>query len=160
MVAHGIIQNFVAIVNPAIFGYEKQCILTVRNIGKKIKEEEIMKKINLIGDLRFYTKQLGGAALFSALVKGGSEDKIGLMVDILKPAVADYKLLDLQPVYTNITNSDLKIINTLLSNARMEISSIAKSTSLSTRTVARRLERMKEHHVVDFTIFMDMSSCI
>ena len=158
MVAHGIIQNFVAIVNPAIFGYEKQCILTVRNIGKKIKEEEIMKKINLIGDLRFYTKQLGGAALFSALVKGGSEDKIGLMVDILKPAVADYKLLDLQPVYTNITNSDLKIINTLLSNARMEISSIAKSTSLSTRTVARRLERMKEHHVVDFTIFMDMSS--
>src|SRR5215831_1533810 len=80
------------------------------------------------------------------------------MIDILKPAVAEYKLLDLQPVFTNVTRSDLKIINALLSNARMDISSIAKSTSLSTRTVTRRLERMKEHHVVDFTIFIDMSS--
>ncbi len=158
MLAQGIIQNFVAIVNPAIFGYEKQCILTIRNIGKKIREDEIMKKISLVGDLRFYTKQLGGAALFSVLVKGGSEDKIGLLVDILKPAVVDYKLLDLQPVYTNIINSDLKIINTLLSNARIDISTIAKATSLSTRTVTRRLEKMKEYHVVDFTIFMDMSS--
>ena len=158
MLAQGIIQNFVAVVNPAIFGYEKQCILTIRNIGKKIREDEIMKKISLVGDLRFYTKQLGGAALFSVLVKGGSEDKIGLLVDILKPAVVDYKLLDLQPVYTNIINSDLKIINTLLSNARIDISTIAKATSLSTRTVTRRLEKMKEYHVVDFTIFMDMSS--
>jgi len=158
MLAQGIIQNFVAIVNPAIFGYDKQCILTIRNIGKKIREDEIMKKISLVGDLRFYTKQLGGAALFSVLVKGGSEDKIGLLVDILKPAVVDNKLLDLQPVYTNIINSDLKIINTLLSNARIDISTIAKATSLSTRTVTRRLEKMKEYHVVDFTIFMDMSS--
>ena len=94
MLAHGIIQNFVAIVNPAIFGYEKQCILTIRSIGKKIKEDEIMKKLNLAGDLRFYTKQLGGAALFSVLVKDGSEDKIGLMVDILRPAVAVCKVLD------------------------------------------------------------------
>ncbi|HEY7572781.1 MAG TPA: AsnC family transcriptional regulator [Nitrososphaeraceae archaeon] len=158
MLAQGIIQNFVAIVNPAIFGYEKQCILTIRNIGKKIREDEIIKKISLVGDLRFYTKQLGGAALFSVLVKGGSEDKIGLMVDILKPAVVDYKLLDLQPVYTNIINSDLKIINSLLSNARIDISTIATATSLSTRTVTRRLEKLKEYHVVDFTIFMDLSS--
>ena len=158
MLAHGIIQSFVAIVNPAIFGYEKQCILTIRSIGKKVKEDEILKKLNVAGDLRFYTKQLGGAALFSVLVKSGSEDKIGLMVDILKPAVADCKLLDLQPVYTNIINSDLKIIKALLSNARMDISNIAKETSLSARTITRRLEKMKEHHVVDFTIFMDMSS--
>jgi DNA-binding Lrp family transcriptional regulator len=158
MLAQGIIQNFVAIVNPAIFGYEKQCILTIRNIGKKVKEDEIIKKISLVGDLRFYTKQLGGAALFSVLIKGGSEDKIGLMVDILRPAVVDYKLLDLQPVYTNIINSDLRIINSLLSNARIDISTIAKVASLSTRTVTRRLEKMKEHHIVDFTIFVDLSS--
>lgn len=66
------------------------------------------------------------------------------MVDILKPAVVDCKLLDLQPVYTNIINSDLKII--------------AKETSLSARTIRRRLEMLNEHHVMDFTIFMDMAS--
>jgi DNA-binding Lrp family transcriptional regulator len=114
--------------------------------------------MNLVGDLRFYTKQLGGATLFSVLVKGGSEDKIGLMVDILKPAVVDCNLLDLQPVYTNIINSDLKIIMALLSNTRMDIFNIAKKTSLSARTIRRRLEKLKEHHVIDFIIFMDMSS--
>src|SRR5262245_17690193 len=29
MLAQGIIRSFVAIVNPAIFGYEKQCVLTI-----------------------------------------------------------------------------------------------------------------------------------
>jgi DNA-binding Lrp family transcriptional regulator len=35
MVPKGIIQKFVVMVNPAIFGYEKHCFLIVRNIRKK-----------------------------------------------------------------------------------------------------------------------------
>jgi DNA-binding Lrp family transcriptional regulator len=34
MIAKGIVQKFVVMVNPAIFGYEKQCFLIVRNIDK------------------------------------------------------------------------------------------------------------------------------
>jgi len=40
MVSKRIIQSFIVMVNPAIFGYEKQCFLTVRNIDRIVTKEE------------------------------------------------------------------------------------------------------------------------
>jgi DNA-binding Lrp family transcriptional regulator len=40
----------------------------------------------------------------------------------------------------------------LLDNPRMEILDIAEKISMSSKTVARRLEKMIENHVLDFTI--------
>jgi DNA-binding Lrp family transcriptional regulator len=40
----------------------------------------------------------------------------------------------------------------------MPIEDIAKETSLSTKTVARRLEKLTENHVLQFTIVVDLSS--
>jgi DNA-binding Lrp family transcriptional regulator len=37
----------------------------------------------------------------------------------------------------------------------MSVEDIAKETSLSPRTVARRLEKMVENHILQFTIFTD-----
>jgi DNA-binding Lrp family transcriptional regulator len=51
MTSNGIIQNFVVRVNPVIFGYEKECILTVRYTDKTIKEEDIVNRLNLLGDV-------------------------------------------------------------------------------------------------------------
>lgn len=46
----------------------------------------------------------------------------------------------------------------LLSNPRMLVEDIAKETSLSTKTVARRLEKlMIENHILQFTIFTNAS---
>lgn len=42
MTSNGIIQNFVVRVNSVIFGYEKECILTVRHTDKTIKEEILL----------------------------------------------------------------------------------------------------------------------
>ncbi len=41
MVSSGVIESF----NPVIFGYEKFCILILRNIDKMIKEQDIFKKV-------------------------------------------------------------------------------------------------------------------
>lgn len=57
-----------------------------------------------------------------------------------------------------VLNSDFKIIKCLLSNPRIQIEDIAKHTSLSTKTVTRRLEKLRENHVVEFGIIRDMSS--
>ena len=57
MISNGIIQKFVVLVNPLIFGYEKQCILIIRHIDKTLKEQEILNKINLLGDVFAYAKQ-------------------------------------------------------------------------------------------------------
>ena len=46
----------------------------------------------------------------------------------------------------------------LLSDARMSAEDIAKETSLSPRTVARRLEKMRENQVLQFTISRNLSS--
>jgi len=48
----------------------------------------------------------------------------------------------------------------LLSNARMEISEIARELSISEKTVTRRLDRMKEQRQLEFSIQCDPASMI
>lgn len=57
-----------------------------------------------------------------------------------------------------IHSSDLKIIKCLLANPKMQIETISKETSLSTKTLTRWFEKMKENPIVQFTIMRDMSS--
>jgi DNA-binding Lrp family transcriptional regulator len=40
----------------------------------------------------------------------------------------------------------------------MQVEDIAKYTSLSTKTVTRRLEKLRENHIVEFGVIRDMSS--
>jgi DNA-binding Lrp family transcriptional regulator len=91
-------------------------------------------------------------------IKPGAEDKIGLMIDLLKPAIVDSKFVDYKPTSMSITNSDFKIIKCLLSNARMEIADIAKDASISSKTVARRIDKLREGRILEFSILRDMSS--
>ena len=160
MVSKGIIQNFIVMVNPAVFGYEKQCFLTVRNIDKIVKKEEgyIFNQLSLLGDVRFYVRQLGGDAIFVLLVRPEAEEKIELISTLLKPATVEYRFAMINPPSMNISISDLKIIKCLLSNARMEIADIAKESSISPRTATRRIEKLTQNHMLDFRIIRDMSS--
>jgi DNA-binding Lrp family transcriptional regulator len=48
LISQGIIQSFVVRVNPVIFGYKKTCILTMRHVNKKIKEDDILNKLKLM----------------------------------------------------------------------------------------------------------------
>ena len=160
MISHQIIQNFVINVNPVIFGYEKECFLTIKDIDRKaIKEDDILNGLNLLGDVVVYAKQLGGAFIFVLLLKAGAEDKIGLMVNLLKPAIVESSMfVSHKPISVNINNSDFKIIKCLLSNPRMQVADIASEASISTKTVKRRLEKMRENHILQFSILRDMSS--
>ena len=80
MISQGVIQDFVVLINPVIFGYEKQCFLTIRcNNNNPIKDEEIIKRLNLVGDVLAFAKQLGGSSIFVLVVKSGTEDKIKIV---------------------------------------------------------------------------------
>jgi DNA-binding Lrp family transcriptional regulator len=61
-------------------------------------------------------------------------------------------------VHVRIHSSDLEIMKCLLSDAQMPVEDIAKETSLSRKTVARRLDMMRENHVLQFTTGTDLSS--
>jgi DNA-binding Lrp family transcriptional regulator len=162
MLAKGVIQKFVVVVNAAIFGYEKECILLLRNIDKIIREQEedgyIFNQLNLLGDVRYYVKQLAGAAIFLVLLRPDAEDKIKLMNNLLKPAIVEYKFMMINSPSINVNITDLKIIKCLSSNARMEIADIAKEASISPRTATKRIEKLQQHHIIDFRVIRDMSS--
>ena len=96
-------------------------------------------------------------------VRSGAEDRLGILADLLKPAdvqsfFARYEPGRFNPVNVKIHSSDLEIMKSLISDPRLRVEDIAKETSLSSRTVARRLEKMRESHILQFTIFTDSSS--
>ena len=159
MVSSGLIRSFAVVINPVVFGYEKECILILKNIGKTINEQEIFKKVSLLGDVFLDFKQLEQAAtLFVLFVRKGAEDKVGILTDLLKPAEVESIFGSFRSVNVRIHNSDLEIMKCLLSDPQMPIEDIAKETSLSRKTVARRLENMREKHVLQFSTSTNLSS--
>lgn len=159
MLSNGVIQRFVVLINPIIFGYEKLCILIVKNIDKTTKEQDIFNKISLLGDLVAYSEELEGSYILRLYVKDLPQYKIEIVTDLLKPATVKAFFADFSPPPTmKIHSSDLEIMNCLLSDARKSVEIIAKETSLSPRTVTRRLEKMRENYVSQFTISRNLTS--
>lgn len=158
MVSNGIIQNFIVLINPVIFGYEKLCILIVKNIDKMIKEQDIFKKVSLLGDIFGISKHLEGDAILILYVRNLAQNKIGILIDLLKPVTLEALFATYRPVTMKILSSDLEIMKCLLSDSRMLSKDIAKKTSLSPKTVARRLEKMRENHILQFSIVQNVSS--
>jgi Lrp/AsnC family leucine-responsive transcriptional regulator len=156
MISQNIIQTYVVRVNPIIFGYEKECFLAIRS--KSTNERDLLTRLNLLGEVLVYAKQLEGASIFALALKPGAEDKIRLLNDIVEPADIETTFVNYSPISMNVSNSDLSIIKRLTSNTRIEVSKIAKYASVSTKTVERRLEKMLENHILEFTIVRGMSS--
>lgn len=150
MLAKGIIQSFNVVANPAIFGYEKECFLIVKNIDKTIKEQDLFKKISLLGNVLAYSEHLGGVAIFLVFVKDVAQNKIDILTSLLKPATTETILANYRPPSMKILSSDLEIMKCLHSDPRMPVEDIAKEISLSSKTVARRLEKMRDNHVLRF----------
>jgi DNA-binding Lrp family transcriptional regulator len=158
MVSNGVIQGFLVRINPVLFGYEKECILTLRRIAKTIKEQDILNRVGLVGDIFVFAKQLGGALIFVLSVRAGAEDKIPILTELLKPATVQSIFVSYKPLTMRIHSSDLDIMKCLLSNPRMPIEDIAKESSLSSKTVKRRLNIMRENHILQFSISTNLSS--
>ena len=159
MLSNGVIQRFVVLINPIIFGYEKLCVLIVKNITKTTKEQDLFKKLSLLGDLVAYSEELEGSYIFRLYVKDITQYKIETVTDLLKPATVKAFFADFSPPPTmKIHSSDLEIMKCLLSDARKSVDNITKETSLSPRTVARRLEKMRGNYVSQFTISRNLTS--
>ena len=159
MLSNGVIQRFVVLINPIIFGYEKLCVLIVKNITKTTKEQDLFKKLSLLGDLVAYSEELEGSYIFRLYVKDITQYKTETVTDLLKPATVEAFFADFSPPPTmKIHSSDLEIMKCLLSDARKSVENIAKETSLSPKTVARRLEKMRGNYVSQFTISRNLTS--
>jgi DNA-binding Lrp family transcriptional regulator len=135
MVSNGAIERFAVRINPVIFGYEKECILTLMDIDKTIKEQEMLNMVSLVGDVIVYVKHLKGTAGFVLYVRAGAEEKMSTLADLLKPSTLETIFVSYRPISIKVHSSDFKIIKSLLSNPRMLIDRIAKEVLLSSKTV-------------------------
>jgi DNA-binding Lrp family transcriptional regulator len=140
-------------------GYEKECLLTIKQIEKTIEDDDLLNRSNLFGEVEIFAKQLGGARVISLATRSGAEDKVGLLVELFRPAIVECNFIEYKTASMRINTTDLKIIRCLLSDARMRLTDIANQTSTSTKTVSNRIKKMRENHIlIDFTVILNISS--
>jgi DNA-binding Lrp family transcriptional regulator len=123
--------------------------------------DDIVNHLNLLGDVSTHAKCLGGISAFCFAIKEGHEDKLKLLVDSLKPAAVQVMFTSKLSSSSStsdlrnklkLSDSDLRIIKCLLSNPRMDMNDIGRQTSMSAKTVNRRLTRMKDDNILRFFI--------
>jgi len=161
MISSGVIEKFVVKVDPASLGYGMSCMLIVREHTSHT--EEIISRLNLLGDVSIHSKCMGGISTFCLAVKEGHEDKLELLRDSLKPASIRFMFTSQSTNQSNtheLSEIDLQMINCLLTNPRMDMNEIAKKISISPRTVNRRLAKLKDSNALKFFILCNPVSTL
>jgi DNA-binding Lrp family transcriptional regulator len=149
MLAARVIEKFLARMNPSVIGYKRTYAFALR---KKKLNQELLERVNLVGDIQYQFEVMGGVIGFDIAVKEGTEEKIDLLLNSLKPALLGLIQSPNREVSQDLTETDYTIMKQLIKNPRMEIRDIAATTSISPKTVRRRLDKMIRNHVVEFSI--------
>jgi DNA-binding Lrp family transcriptional regulator len=153
-----VIERFITLVNPSILGYKMIYNFVIR---KDLLDKGTMDRINLVGDIHYQYYVMGGVEGFIVMVNEGSEEKIELLLRSLQPAILGVTIQNCgyQKIVDKLTLTDYYIIKELVCNPRMELSQIGKAISASSKTVQRRLNRMRDHfHLLEFTILPNPQS--
>jgi DNA-binding Lrp family transcriptional regulator len=160
MVRSGVIEKFIVRVNPARFGYRTALVLVKTDIG--ITKDEVIQRVKRFGALVYHVHHMGRTSVAALNINIPLDDNIiHSLNDVLKPATVSRIGVSELSVSTKLSETDLRIIKCLLlSGARMEISDIAKELGISEKTTTRRLDRMKEGRLLDFSLQCDPAAMI
>jgi DNA-binding Lrp family transcriptional regulator len=154
MVRSRVIEKFVVRVNPVAFGYRTAIVLIRTSNG--ITKDDVIRRVKEFGDLAYHAHHVGSTSVAALIVKKPLDEKtIQSLNDRLKPAtIVRISVAELSIAgSTDLSETDLRIIKCLLlSGARIEISDIAKEVGISEKTTTRRLNRMKEMRLLDFSL--------
>lgn len=123
-------------------------------IRNDMLEKDFHKRISLVGDIHYQFYVMGGVEGFVVMVNEGSEEKIELLLKSLQPFILGVTIQSCNDhkIANRLTITDYYIMKQLVDNPRMEILEIGKNTSISPRTVRRRLDKMIDrYHILEFT---------
>jgi len=160
MESSGVIDSFIVKVNPHVLGYSKFCLLILRNNNKNPDDEKhIRNSISLLGEILYTGQVLGNISTYKLALRKEAEEKIDLLINLIgKDRLIETQTSVIPNVRDKMTYVDFMIIRSLLNNPRTEISEIAEKISFSSKTVARRLEKMMEDQVLDFTLQINFTA--
>jgi DNA-binding Lrp family transcriptional regulator len=152
MISEKVIERFITQIDPSILGYR-----TIYNfvVKRDLLDQELLARINLVGDIHYQFYVMGGVTGFILMVNEGSEEKMELLLNSLKPAILGITIQNshYQKKSDKLTVTDYYILKQLVHNPRIEILEIGKAISASSRTVQRRIEKMYErNHLLEFTM--------
>ncbi|MFB5639635.1 MAG: AsnC family transcriptional regulator [Nitrosopumilus sp.] len=151
MQAKKIIEEFFIKVEPPVLGYG---ILYFVVSGENIKE--ILEQASLVGEPYFVVPCVGGITVCGISIKENMEQKIELAKKLMK----DVRVLSIfeaeNPGFnSNLTKTDLEILEELIKDPRQKIEQIAKNTKMSTKTITRCLDKLHENEGIQFTLVYD-----
>ena len=153
MLRYGVIEKFVVRVNPAAFGYKVVLVLIKTSNG--ITKDDVIQRVKHFGDLAYLVHHMGRTCVAALIIEKPLDDIfVQSLNHRLKPAtVVSVTVSERRAVSINLSETDLRIITCLMfSGARTEISEIAREVAISEKTATRRLNRMKETDILDFSI--------
>jgi len=148
MLKNRIIEYFALKIEPPVLGYG---VIYIVVTGEDL--EDILQQVKLIGEPFFVVPCVGGITVCSIVVKENVQQKIELAKNLMK----DVKVLTIfeaenPGINSNLTKTDLLIIDELMKDPKQKIESIAKSTNLSTKTVTRSIEKLQNDDAIQFTL--------
>lgn len=151
MINQKVIEKFALKIEPPILGYN---VLYFVVAGQDL--EYILKQLKLLGEPFFVVPCVGGITVCSIVIKDDPEKKIELAKNLMK----DVRVLSIFEAQnlgfrSELTKTDLEIIEALLDDPRARIDQIAKSTGLSTKTITRCLDKLENNDAIQFTLVYD-----
>lgn len=146
-----IIEEFFVKVEPPVLGYG---ILYFVVSGQNINE--ILEQASLVGEPYFMVPCVGGITVCGISIKENLNQKIELAKKLMK----DVRVLSIfeaeNPGFgSNLTKTDLEILEKLIRNPRQRIEQIAKNTKMSTKTITRCIEKLHGNDGIQFTLVYD-----
>jgi DNA-binding Lrp family transcriptional regulator len=148
MEKNGVIEKYTLKVEPPILGYNLfYVVVTGQN------QEDILEQARLIGEPYLVVPCVGGVTVCGIVVAENIEQKIELAKKLMK----DVRVLSIFQaenvgIPTNLTRTDLEIIEKLIKDPRAKIEDLAKSIKLSSKTVTRALEKFQKDDAILFTL--------
>ena len=151
MLKSKLIEKFTLKIEPHLLGYNVIYLVTT---GQDVNE--IVKQVKLVGEPFFVVPCVGGYSACGIVVKGEVEQKIAIMKNLLKQ-VRILNIFEAEDagMESNLTKTDLDVIEQLLKNPREQIDVVSKNANISTKTVTRSIEKLQKNPAFQFTLTYD-----
>ena len=151
MLKSKLIEKFTLKIEPHLLGYNVIYLVTT---GQDVNE--IIKQVKLVGEPFFVVPCVGGYSACGIVVKGEVEQKIAIIKNLLKQ-VRILNIFEAEDagIESNLTKTDLDVIEQLLKNPREQIDVVAKNAKISSKTVTRSIEKLQENPAFQFTLTYD-----
>ena len=151
MIDNKVIEKFTLKIEPPVLGYNLFYVVV-----SGLNLDDVLKQVKLIGEPFLVVPCVGGITVCGIVVKEKVEQKIELVKNLMK----DVRVLSIfeaeNPGFSsNLTKTDLEILEELIKDPRQKIENIAKSTNLSTKTITRCIEKLQENDGIQFTLIND-----